>query len=58
MGWESDRSTIGSMIVEVWEEPTRHVVHVKKLSSWLNSLRPSASSILMSRAEFRCGLPE
>lgn len=35
MGWESDGSTIGSVIVEVWEELTRHVVHVKKLLSWL-----------------------
>ncbi len=35
VGWESDGSTIGSVIVEVWEEPTRHVVHVGKLLSWL-----------------------
>src|SRR5580693_4983985 len=35
VGWESDGSTIGSVIVEVWEEPTIHVVHVKKLLSWL-----------------------
>jgi hypothetical protein len=35
VGWESDGSTIGSVIVEVWEEPTCHVVHVKKLLSWL-----------------------
>lgn len=35
MGWESDGSTIGSVIVKVWEEPTRHVVQVKKLLSWL-----------------------
>ncbi len=37
MGWESDGSTIGSVIVEVWEEPTRRVVHVKKLLSWLKA---------------------
>jgi hypothetical protein len=37
VGWESDGSTIGSVIVEVWEEPTRHVVHVKKLLSWLKA---------------------
>jgi len=30
-------STIGSVIVEVWEEPTRHLVHVKKLLSWLKA---------------------
>jgi hypothetical protein len=35
VGWESDGSTIGSVIVEVWEEPTRHVVYVKNLLSWL-----------------------
>jgi len=35
MGWESDGSTIGSVIVEVWEDPTRHVVHAKRLLSWL-----------------------
>jgi len=37
MGWESDGSTIGSVIVEVWEEATRHLVHVKKLLSWLRA---------------------
>jgi hypothetical protein len=35
VGWESDGSIIGSVIVEVWQEPTIHVVHVKKLLSWL-----------------------
>src|SRR5438132_3544499 len=30
-------STIGSVIVEVWEEPTCHVVRVKKLLSWLKA---------------------
>ena len=35
MGWESDGSTIGSVIVEVWEEPTRHYIEVKKMLSWL-----------------------
>jgi len=39
VGWESDGSTIGSVIVEVWEEPTRHVVHVKNLLSWLKTPR-------------------
>jgi hypothetical protein len=37
VGWESDGSTIGSVIVEVWEEPTRHVVQVKKLLNWLKA---------------------
>jgi hypothetical protein len=37
VGWESDGSTIGSVIVEVWEEPTRHVVQVKKLLNWLEA---------------------
>jgi|SRR6266850_1380806 len=37
VGWQSDGSTIGSVIVEVWEEPTRHVVQVKKLLSWLKA---------------------
>src|SRR5437899_12634346 len=37
VGWESDGSTIGSVIVEVWEEPTRHLVQVKKLLSWLKA---------------------
>jgi hypothetical protein len=35
VGWESDRSTIGRVMVEVWEEPTCHSVDVKKLLSWL-----------------------
>jgi hypothetical protein len=37
VGWESDGSTIGSVTVEVWEEPTRHVVQVKNLLSWLKA---------------------
>ncbi len=37
VGWESDGSTIGSVIVEVWEEPTRHLVQVKRLLSWLKA---------------------
>jgi len=37
VGWESGGSQIGSVIVEVWEEPTRHVVDVKKLLSWLKA---------------------
>jgi hypothetical protein len=35
VGWESDGSQVGSVIVEVWEEPMLHVVQVKKLLSWL-----------------------
>jgi hypothetical protein len=35
VGWESDGSTIGSVLVEVWEEPTRHFVQIKNLLSWL-----------------------
>jgi hypothetical protein len=35
VGWESDGSQIGSVTVEVWEEPTRHRVNVAKLLQWL-----------------------
>lgn len=35
VGWESDGSQIGSVTVEVYEEPTRHTVHVKRLLEWL-----------------------
>jgi hypothetical protein len=37
VGWESDGSQIGRVTVEVWEEPTRHIVEVKKLLSWLKA---------------------
>jgi|SRR5713101_4950814 len=37
VGWESDGSQIGHVMVEVWEEPTRHHVDVKKLLSWLKA---------------------
>ena len=37
VGWESDGSQIGHVMVEVWEEPTRHYVDVKKLLSWLKA---------------------
>ena len=35
VGWESDGSQVGSVLVEVWEEPTRHWVNVAKLLHWL-----------------------
>jgi hypothetical protein len=35
VGWESDGSQIGSVLVEVWEEPTCHRVNVAKLLKWL-----------------------
>jgi hypothetical protein len=37
VGWESDGSTIGRVMVEVWEEPTRHYIEVKKMLSWLKA---------------------
>lgn len=35
VGWESDGSQIGNVTVEVYEEPTRHAVNVRKLLDWL-----------------------
>jgi len=35
VGWESDGSQIGIVVVEVWEQPTIHAVNVKKLLNWL-----------------------
>jgi hypothetical protein len=35
VGWESDGSQIGSVLVEVYEEPTRHRVNVAKMLRWL-----------------------
>ena len=35
VGWESDGSQIGSVLVEVWEEPTCHRVNVAKMLQWL-----------------------
>ena len=35
IGWESDGSQIGSVTVEVWEEPTKHKVDVAKMLRWL-----------------------
>jgi hypothetical protein len=35
VGWESDRSQVSSVLVEVWETPTRHRVDVAKLLQWL-----------------------
>ena len=35
VGWESDGSQIGSVLVEVWEEPTHHCVNVAKMLRWL-----------------------
>jgi hypothetical protein len=36
VGWESDGSQVGSVLVEVWEEPTRHWVNVAKMLQWVN----------------------
>ena len=35
VGWESDGSQIGTVIVEVWEEPTVHRVDVANMLCWL-----------------------
>jgi hypothetical protein len=38
VGWESNGEQIGSVIVEVWEEPTLHRLHrvnVAKMLQWL-----------------------
>ena len=35
VGWESDGSQIGSVLVEVWEEPTLHRVGVAKMLQWV-----------------------
>jgi hypothetical protein len=37
VGWESDGSQISSVMVEVWEEPTKHLVNVKKPLNWLRT---------------------
>ena len=37
IGWESDGSQIGWVTVEIWEEPTRHRVHVGKMLGWIKS---------------------
>ena len=37
VGWESDGSQVGRVTVEVWEEPTRDAVDVRKLLSWLKA---------------------
>lgn len=31
-GWESDSSQIGTVVVEVWDEPTRHTVNVQEIA--------------------------
>jgi hypothetical protein len=37
VGWESDGSQIGWVIVEIWEQPTQHRVHVGKMLGWIKS---------------------
>lgn len=34
-GWEGDGLTVGSVTVEVWEEPTLHRVDVPRMLRWL-----------------------
>lgn len=35
VGWEGNGSQIGTVTVEVYEEPTRHTVSVRRLLEWL-----------------------
>ena len=37
VGWESDGSQIGWVVVEIYEEPTVHRVHVGKMLGWVKS---------------------
>jgi hypothetical protein len=44
VGWESDRDeTIKQVEVEVYQEPTRHVVDVPRLLSWVGDASMSMS---------------
>jgi hypothetical protein len=37
VGWESNsEETIGQVEVEIFQEPTRHVVNIPKLLKWIN----------------------
>jgi hypothetical protein len=43
VGWESDTGeTIGQVEVEIYQEPTRHIVNVPKLLNWIkqDTIRP------------------
>ena len=35
VGWESDGSQVGSVLVEIYEEPTLHWVDVAKMLRWV-----------------------
>src|SRR5215471_8137763 len=37
IGWESDSSQIGWVVVEIYDEPTVHRVHVGKMLGWIKS---------------------
>ena len=37
IGWESDGSQIGWVVVEICEEPTVHRVHVGNMLGWIKS---------------------
>ena len=41
VGWESNGEQIGSVIVEVWEEPTCHRINVAKVLKWLRDFGKS-----------------
>jgi hypothetical protein len=36
VSWDAHERTSGSLIVEVWEQPTRHRVNIATLLRWLN----------------------
>ena len=37
IGWESDGSQVGWVVVEIYEEPTVHRVHVGNMLGWIKS---------------------
>jgi len=37
VGWECDGSRIGWVVVEIYEEPTVHRVHVGKMLGWIKT---------------------
>jgi hypothetical protein len=43
VGWESNGEQIGSVTVEVWEQPTYHRVNVARLLQWLQGSGRSPS---------------
>jgi len=53
VGWESDGETVAQVEVEIFQEPTRHVVDVPKLLKWVETEGSSGPAQQVQKEKLR-----